>query len=157
MIIGTLSNLGNELRLYPQAIQTALRFLQKADIPSLTVGKHAVQGDEIVALVSEYDTEPRDARRPESHRKYVDVQFVGSGEELVGAAPLQPDYEIAEDCLAERDVVFYKSMRGEVELKLSAGMFAVFFPWDAHRPNCNAQATPARVKKVVVKVAVSLL
>jgi YhcH/YjgK/YiaL family protein len=157
MICGTLSNLDRELRLYPQAIQTALRFLQQADVRSLAIGKHPIQGSDIVALVSEYDTEPCAVRRPESHRKYVDVQFVGAGEEAIGAAPLQADYEVVEDCLTERDVVFYKGCRGEIELKLSAGMFAVFFPWDVHRPNCMAGAAPARVKKVVIKVAVDLL
>jgi len=35
------------------------------------------------------------------------------------------------------------------------GEFAVFFPWEVHRPNCQAGDKPSQVKKVVLKVKMS--
>ena len=43
---------------------------------------------------------------------------------------------------------------GEIDLTFSAGMFAVFFPWDVHRPSVTKNVNSA-VKKVVVKIPVS--
>jgi YhcH/YjgK/YiaL family protein len=51
---------------------------------------------------------------------------------------------------AERDVAFYTG-QGDW-LTLAAGMFAVFFPQDVHRPGAQA-GPPTVVKKVVMKVA----
>jgi YhcH/YjgK/YiaL family protein len=169
MIVGTLENIDEEARLYPNALRTALRYLRDADVAALANGKHGVDGDRIVALVSEYDTEPAAACRFEAHRKHVDVQYIVAGAETIGVAPVHADYEITEDYLAERDVLFYRAVRGAIDLTLAAGQFAVFFPWDAHRPNCHAgcgadsgadsraEGACARVKKVVVKVPFDLL
>jgi len=38
---------------------------------------------------------------------------------------------------------------------MEAGSFAVFFPWDIHRPAC-AINEPASIRKVVVKIRLSL-
>ena len=55
---------------------------------------------------------------------------------------------------SERDIQFF---RGEgLSLDCRKGMFAVFFPEDAHQP-CVAPAEPAKIRKVVVKIHRSLL
>lgn len=157
MIMGYISNLKDEINLYPAALQDGFRFLMETDLSALALGRHAVQGDKIYIMVAEYETEPRNKRRPEAHRRYVDIQYICSGEEMIGSAPLKAAGEVTEDCLKERDVVFYKGVAGETETTLSPGMFAVYFPWDVHRPNCNAGEKAVKVRKVVVKVAVSAL
>ena len=56
--------------------------------------------------------------------------------------------------LNERDIQLF---RGEgLSLDCRKGMFAVFFPEDAHQP-CVAPAEPAKIRKVVVKIHRSLL
>jgi YhcH/YjgK/YiaL family protein len=53
---------------------------------------------------------------------------------------------------SERDVEFFTGEGGEF-FTLSAGMFAIFFPSDAHRP-CVQIDESGSVLKVVVKIAV---
>ena len=51
---------------------------------TLPAGKYPIDGDNIFALVSEYKTKSEAEGKLEAHRKYIDVQYVISGEELMG-------------------------------------------------------------------------
>ncbi|MBP2656853.1 MAG: hypothetical protein H6Q73_4422 [Firmicutes bacterium] len=154
MFVGYLSTIKNEMALYPAQLQVGLKFLLETDLSSLPLGRHEIQGDKIYASVAEYETEPYSERRAEAHAKYLDIQYVCSGEEFIGAAPLKAEYEVEEDCLNERDVIFYKKVTEETKLTLLPGMFAVLFPWDVHRPNCTIGGKASKVRKIVVKVAI---
>jgi YhcH/YjgK/YiaL family protein len=157
MIIGYLSNIKEELALYPRALQKGLTYLRETDFSKVPLGRQEIDGSKIYTMVSEYDTQPKEVRRPEAHKKYVDIQFIYTGEEMIGTGPLAGAGEVAEDRLAEKDAIYYKTLSTETFHVLSAGMFAVYFPWDAHRPNCSAGETAAKVKKVVVKIAIAEL
>ena len=63
---------------------------------------------------------------------------------------------VAEDLLAERDLLFYAGVENESMLTMTPGSFAVFLPSDVHRPGV-ALDEPTKVRKVVVKVRLSLL
>lgn len=157
MIIGNLLNIKKEIHLYPSGIQVGLKFLLEKDIPSLSLGEHEIQGKQIYAKISEYQTEPKEHRRPESHEKYVDIQYICSGEEMIGLAMITEAGEIDEDCRNERDIIFYKSVARETQIVLTQGMFAVFFPWDVHRPNCNSNEQTVNVRKILLKVRMDVL
>ena len=47
----------------------------------MKTGRYDILGDELFAAVSRYDTEPREDRKFESHRKYIDIQIVLDGKE----------------------------------------------------------------------------
>jgi YhcH/YjgK/YiaL family protein len=151
MIIDTLEN----AKLYEGClngrIRTALEYLVGKDFSTLPVGRHEIDGKRIFALVQQYDTKAGQDGVWEAHRHYADVQFVATGIELLGYAPLgllkttQP-YAEEKDCeLLSGNGDFFA---------LKAGGFAVFFPQDAHMP-CRAAGAPSPVRKVVVKVAVA--
>jgi biofilm protein TabA len=94
-----------------------------------------------------------DDLRFEYHRKYIDIQFIASGEEVVGWAPAER-MTITEPYNDEKDVCFGTVRRGEMtQVYLKAGQIAVFFPEDGHAPGLAA-VRPSKVMKVVVKVAV---
>ena len=156
MIAGYLKLWDKEKHLYAPTIQKALAWLQTTELASLPTGRQPIDGDLMYAMVSEYMTEPKEKRRAEAHHKYVDVQYMVAGEEKIGVAPLVAGYEVVEDKLAEKDAIFYAGLQDEVELGLKAGMFAVLFPWEVHRPNCAA-GEPAKVRKVVMKISVDSL
>ncbi len=63
---------------------------------------------------------------------------------------------VKEDKLAEKDVIFYEAVPNETDLRLTEGMYAIFFPWDVHRPGCAARVS-GPVRKVVVKVKMDAL
>lgn len=157
MIIGNLSNIKNEIGFYPLALQKGLNFLMENDLTTITLGRHEIAETKIYANVAEYQTQPKDERRPERHDDYVDIQYIVQGSEKICSSLLADAGAINEDCLKERDVVFYQGSAKETEVILTEGMFAVYFPWDVHRPNCNSDDSNHKVRKVVVKIAVNTL
>ena len=156
MIAGHLEHWDKEKHLYAPAIQKAMAWLQARDLAKLPIGRQEIDGDKLYAMVNEYTSEPKEKRRAEAHKKYVDVQYIVKGAEIIGYARLQNGYEVLEDKLAEKDVIFYKKLADESDIILSAGMFGIFFPWDVHRPNC-ALGEPGPVRKVILKISVDSL
>ncbi len=131
-----------------QGIRKALAYLANTDVSHLPPGRHDIDGDKVYALAQQYETRPREKGVWEAHRRYIDVQLVATGSEIMGYAPIarltvtQP-YATEKDCML---------LAGSGDfLTVRAGMFAVFFPGDAHMP-CLACGESALVSKVVVKV-----
>lgn len=155
MICGNLQNLAQDRKALAGPLVKGLEYLQKADFDKLAVGRYEIDGDRIFALVQEYQTSSRDTRKAETHRRYIDIQYVYRGVEVVGYSLTDTGSTISEDLYAQKDAAFYQSVQGEQDFVLSAGRYAIFFPTDIHRPGCNFETGHA-VKKVVVKVAVEL-
>ncbi|MBI9111926.1 YhcH/YjgK/YiaL family protein [Maridesulfovibrio ferrireducens] len=138
------------------AWEKAFEFLRELDI-SIEPGRCVIDGEKVFAQVSEYHTKLQDEGRFEAHRKYVDIQFLLSGREILGWADLPSlETEIIYD--PERDVEFLKPLPVTPSLsRLVPGMFMAFFPEDGHMPGLAVGNKPEAVKKVVVKIAVSAL
>jgi len=88
----------------------------------------------------------------ESHRQYIDVQFILEGEEVIEVAnsdELTIDMEYDNDM----DLIKYKSTPNSSIIKLKKGDVAIFYPEDAHMPCVKLEST-TKVVKTVVKVAV---
>ena len=69
---------------YPAAIVRALDFLKNTDIQALPGGRHAIEGDMMYANVDDVETKLFETTKPESHKNYVDIQFMVKGEENMG-------------------------------------------------------------------------
>ncbi len=156
MIYGQLKNFEQEKIAFSPALQKGLLYLKNTDLSTLSVGRHDIDGDTIFALVSEYATEPKKDRKPEAHQRYIDIQYLASGEEMIGCSLLSSEYEVLQDELEQKDLIFYNEVKQEVDMLLKPGVYAVLFPNDVHRPCCMVSSA-ARVKKVVIKIAVSAL
>ena len=156
MIYGQLKNLEQEKSAFSPVLQKALLYLKNTDLAKLAIGRHDIEGDTIFALVSEYQTEPKQDRRPEAHQKYIDIQYLASGEEIIGCSLLSDQCIVLQDELKEKDLIFYKEIMEETDMVLEPGTYAVLFPNDVHRPNCMRKTTQT-VKKVVIKIAISQL
>ncbi len=156
MIFGHISTLAKDAPLLPQALVKGLTYLTTANLSELPAGKHEIEGQDIYVSINEYETQPREMRRAEAHADYLDIQYMIAGEELIAYSVMADGNEVLADELAARDVIFYKTVQPETDLVMTAGMYAVFFPWDVHRPNCRLQQEQ-QVKKAVVKIRMSLL
>lgn len=149
MIIDKLSNSQIYATLNPR-LQAGFEFLKNQDLAALEVGKHPIDGEQVFALVQHYNTKPVEEGKLETHRKCLDLQYVVSGRELMGWAPisgLQPLGSYS----PENDIQFFAG-QGNLIL-FEAGMFAIFFPEDAHMPGIAFEG-PEPVKKIVIKVAI---
>lgn len=152
MIFGRLDNLKAEQETLPEAVREGLRFIKDTDLASAPVGRVDIDGDRIFAMVQDYETKPLSENRPESHIRYLDIQYVVSGREVIGLAPLDGAGAPVTDFREERDLLFYDDVSGEMPLTMNAGSYAVFYPWDVHRPACQLNDQSESVRKVVVKI-----
>src|SRR3972149_6648286 len=110
-------------------------------------------GDRVFAIVQRYETMITDAPKFEHHKKHIDVQYIVSGEEIIGWAPMDM-MAITEVYDADRDIGFGTVVKGRwTPLLLQAGQVAVLYPEDGHAPKLAAHA-PSAVLKIVVKGAV---
>ncbi len=148
MILDTLENshLYNSIS---KRIAKGFDFLLHTDLEAIPSGKHDIEGDTIFALVQEYQTKPLIECKLESHKKYIDIQYVIRGEELMGVTTKnnQKVLEVNE----EKDYTFYEGTTSLV--RVSKGIFTIFFPDDLHQPCVQVQSAAA-VKKVVIKVLI---
>lgn len=127
-------------------------FLEKADLSTLPLGRTEIEGDEIFALVSEYETRTPDTSRFEAHRTHIDVQLVVSGQETIGHAAVDT-LETTTPYDGEKDIEFFATPASSTQVPLMAGQFAVFAPRDGHMPGVRLDG-PHAVRKIVVKVRV---
>ncbi|QEH42240.1 YhcH/YjgK/YiaL family protein [Chitinophaga sp. XS-30] len=152
MIIDTLANANRYHCLGPAFIK-AFGYLRQTDFSALEKGKYAIDGTDIFAIVNEYDTVDPSGEQMESHKKYIDVQYIVKGKEQMGHAilngqtPSRPYDEAADYMLFGERPSFFTAFE--------EGMFAIFFPSDLHMPNLHPVA-PDRVRKVVIKIGVHL-
>ncbi len=117
---------------------------QKAD------GRYDVDGDKLSYIVQHYTTKLLEECKLEAHKKYIDVQFVISGQEILYYVPLK-GLKIETPYDQTKDVAFYKVSGDLTGVNLRPGMFCILFPQDAHIPCCQVDG-PSNVHKVVIKV-----
>lgn len=149
MIIDKLSN----SQLYSsigERINKAFTYLKQTDFSNIELGKYKIDSDNIFCLVNEYNTKDESEGKLEAHKKYIDVQFVVKGRELMGYAPLE-NQKIINEYNEQNDITFFEGERSFT--KVEAGMFAIFFPNDLHMPGINVGDSEF-VKKIVIKVKV---
>ena len=148
MIIDLVANIG-QYKVLGDRMAKAIEFIQKSNFMTMEKGKYPIVGDEVFAIVNEYETKNESDAKPETHKKHIDIQLMVSGTEFMGYLPLTG--QTSEGYNAEKDVEFYKLPCNLVEV--NEGMFAIFYPQDIHQPGV-LKDTAAPVKKVVVKVLV---
>ena len=111
-------------------------------------------GGGVFAVEQVYQTKPRAESFFESHRKFIDVQVVVEGEELMVVIDASR-IAVREPYVSERDLITYLEATDASELRLRAGDAAIFFPVDVHMPSVRLHAPAVLVRKTVVKVPVA--
>lgn len=140
-------------------IDAAIAFLKTCDVATRPDGKHLVNADGVFVIVQRYATKSEAAAVWETHRKHVDVQYIGQGRERMGWCRRTPALTIRQPYCDDREAEFYEPPTDAAFIELEAGEFAVFWPDDVHAPSLTplGDAQPRDVLKVVVKVPVELV
>ena len=147
MILDTLENMGLYERLGENFKQFS-DYMKATDLRSLELGKYFLENG-VYFIVQEYTTKDIADAKYEAHRKYVDIQIILEGTEIMGYAPVdtltaKTDYSETSD---------FQVFMGEGSLmNVGKDSFAIFFPQDGHMPGVGT--SPCAVKKVVVKIPV---
>jgi len=149
MIIDRLEN----IHLYTgigERLKKAFEYIAATDFFSMIPGKHEIN-DDMFVLVNDYVTKTNKAEILEAHKKYIDVQYLLKGNELI-------EYESYDNHLISQaydevnDYLLYKP-NCTSKLKFIEGMVAIFFPDDLHMPGI-IDGNTSNIKKIVVKVLI---
>ena len=146
MVIDKIENLEKYATLNPLFAQ-AIEFLKNTDLNSHEIGKVVLKEGELMVNFAQARPKTKEEARIETHNNFIDIQIPLSGVELMGYMP-RTDLEETE-YNAEKDITFYPGLATDY-LTVKPGMFAIFFPQDAHAPGVS----PDGVKKVIVMVRV---
>lgn len=153
MIVTDLMHIEKQV-LMDQSLKKAIDFLRQLDPRELHEGKIEIDGQRVFALLQQYETITVDTPKFEYHQKYIDVQHIVSGEEVIGWVPAD-QMTITEPYNADKDICFGTAPKGQMTpVHLRAGQLAILYPEDGHAPKL-AVTKPSHVFKLVIKVAVS--
>ncbi len=135
-----------------ERIFKALLFLKTSNFTGMNDGRYEIDGSNIYAAVSRYQTKPMEIGKWESHRKYIDVQLVAEGKERIGYSNLS-EMTVNQEYNEEKDVQFLVGA-GDF-ITAGKNTFVILFPQDVHMPGISAENNRQdEVIKVVVKVKV---
>jgi biofilm protein TabA len=147
MIVDVVANF-RQYRNLGAGLAKALTLLAERDWRTSELGRREVDGSSLVSLVLAYTTKAPGQGEWESHRKYIDVQYVVEGIERIGWAPTTL-LAVLKPYNPEQDTTLYT---GDGDFILARpGTFLVLWPEDGHMPGIAA-ADPVPVRKVVLKV-----
>ena len=153
MVVTDLDNATKQIAL-SEGLKKAIDFLKDESNHKLPDARVDVDGDKVFALVQSYDTRMQlDDPNFEAHREYIDIQYVVSGTEILGWAPLD-EVTMTGPYKDENDAIMGKAPAGKwTPVKFEPGQVIVLYPTDAHAPSL-AIDQPMYVKKIVMKIAV---
>lgn len=135
----------------PRHWDQAFHFLKTADLKNLPEGKQELEGKHLFVSVANYFGKAKPDALYESHKNYIDIQYVAEGEELIGLSTLDK-MKIRDAYDTEKDIAFYDFDGGEY-LKATPDNFFLFFPEDMHRPSIST-GDSIPIKKIVVKILI---
>jgi len=148
MILDTLENAKRYHSLHP-AFARAFAWIRDQSVSKLPVGRTEIDGDRLYVNTLREGGRGLEAARFETHRRYIDIQYLAEGSDSMGWTHAVPGLKsLGYD--ASKDLEFYAD-RPAIWIPVPSGHFAVFFPEDAHAPMAGTD----KMVKVVVKVAVS--
>ena len=149
MIIDSIKNASRYYSVHP-SFKAAFEALEKLD-ESTPNERITVDGDSIFINMAEYINKNIDECLYESHKKYIDIQFVLSGEEYIDLCD-QDILEFTDNRLDTDDIAFFKDTDKFSRADLTEGMFVVIFPGEAHKPCIAPDGKGVKVRKAVAKI-----
>ncbi|MFA9487616.1 MULTISPECIES: N-acetylneuraminate anomerase [unclassified Mannheimia] len=129
--------------------------LKTLDLANLELGWQDLE-DGIRMNVMSFETSPAEGKKAEMHRKFVDIQLLIEGEEMIEYGLSQPDLAKYDEYRDEADYQLTDAIDDKNEVILKPNMFAIFLPYEPHKPGNSVNGNKV-LKKLVVKVPVELL
>lgn len=127
-----------------------VEFVKKAEESNLEDGRYEILGEDMFALVQTYETKAASEMRFETHNKYIDVQYIRQGKEVMNYK-LRDKLIVSEDLSETKDVIFYEDAVDYTSVVVEEGSFALFLTHDGHMPGVK-YGEKEIVKKIVFKI-----
>ena len=150
MIIDKIENARLYKAIHP-TIGKALEYIENAHFSDLPMGRSDIDGDKLYVILKDYQTKPIETENLlESHRAYIDLQYIIEGVEQMGIT-MQNGQVPNKQYDAKDDYMLFEETYDLITIR--KGMFAIFFPDDLHMPDMTTDQ-PTYVKKAVFKVKI---
>ena len=120
------------------------------NLMDLPVGRVEIDGDNVFALVQEYDTKPFNIDMWEAHKTYFDIQFIVQGTEGIKVSRIE---DMTPNTKYHEKGDYWLFSGDGNSLKITANQFAVFGPEDVHQPGISVKNVE-KIKKIVVKAMI---
>lgn len=130
--------------------KSIVEFINRVNNENLDNGRYDLNGDKLFALLQSYETKDSNECKLESHKKYIDIQYILAGTEVMYWCPID-NLNITEDLSKENDVIFYEDNEDINKLIVEENSFALFFTHDAHKPGVKFN-TKSNIRKIVFKI-----
>lgn len=137
-------------KIHPR-FEPAFDFIKKAVNEDFADGNYEIDGKDIYAFISSYKTKTEQEGKFEAHKKYIDIQCILSGTEIIGFESSEK-VELTEDYKDGGDICFYSLNKDYDKIVLTKGEFAIIMTDELHAPCLSLNDEPTDVKKVVVKI-----
>ena len=135
-----------------ERISFAVNYLSKLHVDESDAGKRVDVNDFFYYCVQSYTTKVADECRLESHRKFIDVQIVIRGREIIEIADISR-LDIKEDYNFDKDITFWNIPTRLASVTLTAGDLIILYPENAHRGAISVFKNE-NVLKIVGKVKI---
>jgi biofilm protein TabA len=127
----------------------AFAVLARPDLSSLGTGKHVIDGEGLSLIVALDEGKGGAGAVLEAHRRFIDIQFVIEGTDMIGWRPVRECVRVTQPYEASKDVELYAE-RPLSWSQVTGPAFAVYFPGDAHAPLGGT----GRLRRAVIKVGI---
>ena len=155
MIISSLTSPNFKVGL-PKVIAEVCDYLNTLDLNALENGRHDIN-DQIYMNVMEPETAEPSSKKAELHHEYLDVQVLIRGTENIEVGTNYPDLSKYESYNEADDYQLCAGIDDKFTITMKPKMFAVFYPYEPHKPCCVVNGKTEKIKKLVVKVPVKLI
>lgn len=148
MIIDSLEEAARYGSLHP-LFPRAFDALKGPDLASLAPGRHPLDAEGLYLVIARAEGAGTDGAVLEAHRRYIDIQMVIEGTDLIGWRPLSACTDVRSPYDEAKDVILYGE-RPLVWNPVGGTRFAVYFPGDAHAP----MGGTGRLLRAIIKIGI---
>lgn len=134
-------------------VDQAIEYLKGLQISEEDYGKKVIVNDDFFYTVQCYTTKPEKDCGLESHKKYIDIQLILQGEEVMDICDTSR-LSIKTEYDEEKDIMFWNIPSRMARTILKTGDYIVLYPENAHRGAVSLEG-PEKVVKIVGKVFIT--
>ena len=143
--------MNNSIEEIKKISEVAYTFLSSFKPAEYADGRYELE-EGVYVNIETYETQERKDRRFETHERYMDVQYVIEGEELITLAKVE-ELTLQDAYEPQKDIAFYQTSVQGNDYCVGKGQFLVIETGVAHMP-CVCVNGKQIVRKAVVKIPV---
>lgn len=147
MIYDNINNLNKYIGVIPH-LEEVLSFIKDNNLNNLPFERRYISGNVYLVKQKYIGKDIKDAG-VESHKKYIDIQIILKGKELMKYGLYNDDLKVSVEYDDSKDIMFYEEVFTN-QVEVSQDEFVVFFKEDIHQP--GIKVSDEEINKIVVKI-----